>query len=82
MSRPLPPFATVTQSELRALWKRHENSDVRRLILEVARYRSVMKEVDAQYKIIHQAWREEQGGNLMALHLLMQIMTTERQRLP
>jgi len=82
MARELPPFDTVTDTELRALWKQHNDAELRRLILEVVRYREVMKEIDGLYKITHQAWREEMGGNLVALHMLFQIMTIERQRLP
>lgn len=82
MPRELPTFDTVTQSELRTLWQQHANRDIRRLILEVVRYRRVIKEIDDLYKCVHQAWREEFGGNLTALHLLLQIMTIERQRLP
>lgn len=82
MARKTPPFDPVTRTELRALWKRHDDPDIRRLILEVARYREVMKEIDGLYKSTHQAWRDQVGGNLIALHMLLQLMTIERQRLP
>lgn len=82
MNRKLPAFETVTRKELRGLWKQHADPDIRRLILEVVRYREVLKEIDGLYKSTHQAWRDQVGGNLIALHMLMQIMTTERQRLP
>lgn len=82
MARALPPFETVTQRELRALWRQHADADVRRLILEVVRYREVIREIDGLYKSTHQAWRDQVGGNLVALHLLLQVMTVERQRLP
>lgn len=82
MARELPPFNAVTQTELRALWKLHDEPDIRRLILEVARYRQVMNDIDDLYKRTHQAWRDQVGGNLVALHMLLQLMTIERQRLP
>lgn len=82
MPRPLPPFATVTDTELRTLWAQHNDPHIRRLILEVVRYRQVLKAIDGLYKTTHKAWREQVGGNLTALHLLQQVMNTERQRLP
>lgn len=82
MARKTPPFDPVTRTELRALWKLHDDPDIRRLVLEVARYREVMKEIDDLYTSTHQAWRDQVGGNLVALHMLLQIMTIERQRLP
>jgi len=80
MARKLPPFRPVTQAELRQIWVEQPNS--RRLILEVERYRRVIQEIDGLYKITHQAWRDHLGGNLTALHLLQQVMTEERERLP
>lgn len=82
MTRELPSFETVTKTELRTLWKQHADPDIHRLILEVVRYREVIKEIDELYKSTHQAWRDQVGGNLVALHMLLQIMTIERQRLP
>ena len=82
MARELPPFETVTHHELRGLWQQYQSDDIRRLILEVVRYRQVMRDIDRLYKITHQAWREQEGGNLTALHMLQQIMTIERQRHP
>ncbi|MNI91515.1 hypothetical protein D3C73_1491900 [compost metagenome] len=50
-------------------------------MLEVVRYRDVMAEIDQLYKTTHQAWRDTNGGNLIALHLLQELMTAERERL-
>lgn len=80
MARDLPPFRPVTQAELRFIWSNHPES--RRLVLEVERYRRVISEIDGLYQITHQAWRDHLGGNLTALHLLQQVMTEERERLP
>lgn len=82
MARPLPPFEPVTQIEMRALWKKYDNPDIRRLMLEVARYRRVINEIDGLYKNTHKAWRECVGGDLVALHHLFVMMTAERSRLP
>ncbi|MGP4956013.1 hypothetical protein [Pseudomonas helleri] len=54
---------------------------MQRLTLEVVRYRNVIAQIDQLYKITHQAWRDTQGGNLMALHLLQKILASERERL-
>lgn len=82
MSKELPPFTPHTQAELRELWAIHTDPDVRRLVLEVVRYRNVLAEIDRLYRITHQAWRDTQGGNLTALHELQAVMYAERERLP
>ncbi|MGK3121169.1 hypothetical protein QZH44_08485 [Pseudomonas corrugata] len=76
----LPPFRPVTKAELRYIWTKYP--ECRRLVLEIERYRRVIAEIDSLYKTTHQAWRYHLGGNLTALHLLQQIMTAERERLP
>jgi len=81
MASKLPPFRPVSQDELRAVYARYRDPDIRRIVLEVERYRRVIAEMDTLYKSTHQAWRDEVGGNLISLHMLLQIMTTERQRL-
>ena len=77
----LPDFLTVTDRELRELWRKHPDPDVRRVILEVVRYRKVMLEVDRLYKTIHQSWRSSVGGNLTALHRLQKLMIEEKDRI-
>lgn len=78
----LPPFSPVTQDELRIIWSHYPAPDIRRLVLEVVRYRAVIADIDGLYRTTHQAWRDSFGGNLAALHLLQQLMTSERDRLP
>lgn len=80
MARDLPPFRSVTQSELRDFWNKHPDSDVRRLILEVESYRRAMQEVDRLYGSIQQAWSAEVGGELVALYMLKRIVFDERMR--
>lgn len=82
MAHKLPPFRPVTQDELRAIWSHHTAPDIRRLVLEIVRYRDLIADIDKLYKTTHQAWRDSFGGNLVALHLLQQLMTLERERLP
>lgn len=79
--RKLPPFKTVTDTELRKLWRKYPDEDVRRLILEVVRYRGVIKEVDGLYQSIHKSWRAETKSNLVALHLLQGVMIDEKGRM-
>jgi hypothetical protein len=81
MARDLPRFQPVTLDELRAIWVQHPSPDVQRLALEVVRYRNVIADVDQLYKVIHQAWRDTAGGNLVALHLLQKLLDSERERL-
>lgn len=81
MARELPPFRPVTLDELRSIWSQNQNPDIQRLALEVVRYRDVIAEIDHLYKLTHQAWRETNGGNLTALHLLQKVLDIERERL-
>jgi len=76
----LPDFEPITREELRQFWVKYRVRDVRRLVLEVERHRRVMSEVDSLYAIIHQAWRDEVGGDLIALHRLKQVLYAESQR--
>lgn len=78
----LPAFAPVERDELRRIWAKYPDPEIRRLALEIERYRRVLSLIDAHYKHVHQAWRDTVGGNLVALHELQQVMTQERQRLP
>lgn len=78
----LPGFEPVTREELRRLWVQYPQDDIRRLLLEVERYRRVIKVIDEHYLSIHQSWRNALGGDLTALHMLKQIMHSERYRTP
>jgi len=81
MAPKLPPFEPVTLVEMRRLWTTHTDPDIRRLLLEVQRYRQIVADIDRLYLIIHQAWREEVGGDMAALHMLKQVMYWERYRI-
>jgi hypothetical protein len=80
MAQPLPPFEPVSLNELRRIWATHPQPDIRRLTLEVERYRRLLVEIDRLYITVHQAWRDETGGELVALHMMKQLMFTERFR--
>lgn len=81
MPSSLPPFKPITLADLRRIWEAHPDPDVRRLTLEIARYRRVIAEIDGLYTSIHKSWRDTVGGELCALHLLKGVMATECQRL-
>lgn len=76
----IPPFRPLTRSDLRKLWADHPTGPVRHLVLEVERYKRVMKEIDELYRAIHQKWRDEVGGNTMALHRLQKLLVAEHMR--
>jgi len=76
----LPEFRPITRNEMRRMWAEPRAEDVRRLTLEVERYRRVILEIDSLYKTIHAAWRQEVGGELVALHLMKVMMSDERER--
>ncbi len=78
----LPVFRPVTQEELRRIWTEYSDPDIRRMALEIARYRGVLKESDQLFQTIHDTWRKEVGGGFAAIHMLKQIMDVERQRVP
>jgi hypothetical protein len=81
MARELPPFRPILIADLRRIWSEHPDPDIRRLTLEVEHYRRMMAEIDRLYMTVHQAWRENVGGNLVALHMLQTVLFKERQRL-
>ncbi|WP_203228363.1 hypothetical protein, partial [Pseudomonas amygdali] len=78
MKTPLLPFEPVTLAELRLIWNAHPAPECRRMALEIMRYRKVLAEVDDLYQTVHQSWRENVGGDLMALHLFKQHMHNEQ----
>lgn len=76
----LPPFEPVTLTELRTFWMRYPSDDTRRLILEVQRYRTKLKEIDDLYQATHAAWHDSVGGELVALNWLRNVMLEEKFR--
>ena len=78
----LPAFKPVTQAELRRIWTEHSDPDIRRMALEITRYRGVLAETNDLFQTIHETWRKEVGGGLTAIHMLKQLMDIERHRVP
>ncbi|OLU22988.1 hypothetical protein BVH03_22350 [Pseudomonas sp. PA15(2017)] len=68
----------MTKDELRLVWS--EQPDMRRLVLEIERYRRLLAEADRLYQATHEAWRKETGSNLTALHCMKLLMSGERNR--
>lgn len=77
----LPDFRPVSLVEMRELWIKHPDPEIRRLILEIAHYRETIKEVDRLYHSIQRSWREIEGGHLISLHLLKTLASQEMERM-
>lgn len=82
MASTLPPFEAVSIYELRRLYANHKEPDIRRLILEIQRYREVLKEAEDLAASIEESWHESVGGSLVAIYWLRQIFRREKFRAP
>ena len=82
MPQQLPTFEPVTLDELRRIWEAHPERDIRRLTLEIHRYRRVLREIDSLAANTQRAWDDAVGGHLVALYLLNQALLAERRRVP
>jgi hypothetical protein len=81
MAMALPEFAPLSLKELRSFWKKYRgNEDIERLVLEVQFSRSVINEIDAYFKIIHRAWRQENLGELIAIEKLRLLLVEQHLR--
>jgi hypothetical protein len=81
MARSLPEFTPLSLNELRSLWKRYRgNEDVERLVLEVQFSRGVIHEIDGYFKSIHQAWRAEHLGELVAIEKVRLLLIHQHVR--
>jgi hypothetical protein len=73
----LPDFEPPLVGELRELWRAYPQEDVRRLILEIQRYRRVLSEVERLRGVIDRCWKDSAGGQLVALERLRFLLTDE-----
>jgi hypothetical protein len=81
MAKALPEFAPLSLKELRSFWKKYRgNEDIERLVLEVQFSRSVINEIDSYFKSIHQAWRQENLGELIAIEKLRLLLVKQHLR--
>ncbi|CAG9194413.1 MULTISPECIES: hypothetical protein [Paraburkholderia] len=75
-------FPTVSDSELRELWRRHQDPDVRRLILEVHRARAIIRQAHADALDAQLAMWNKRDGDLKAqLQAVIDAMLAEKIRL-
>ena len=78
MARSLPEFAPLSLTELRSFWRKYRgNDDIERLVLEVQFSRGLINEIDVYFKSIHQAWRDENLGELVAIEK-MRLLLVQR----
>jgi glutamyl-tRNA reductase len=75
-------FPVVMNGELRELWKRYRDPDVRRLILEVHRAREVMNAAHADaLRAQYALWQKQEGNVREALQTVTDRMLAEKVRL-
>jgi hypothetical protein len=78
----LADFPVVMDAELRSLWSRHRDVDVRRLILEVHRAREIIHMAHADGLAAQMAmWNREDGNLKAALQRVIDAMLAEKIRL-
>lgn len=73
-------FNPPQTAEMRALWRKHADPDIRRLLLEIHHLRNVLKEVEDLRVTIDRVWKEDVGGQLVALEKLRYLLLAERVR--
>lgn len=73
----LPRFEPILKDEMRALWVRYHDPDIRRLLLEVEHSRQVLADVHHYAEAIIGQYREKVGGSSVAIHQLRTILTDE-----
>ena len=74
-------FAPPTLEEMRLLWRAYPDPNVRRLLREIAHLRKVLAEVESLRESIDRIWKDEVGGQLVALYHLRIRLQAERVRI-
>ena len=75
-------FPAVTDRELRELWTRYHEADVRRLILEVHRAREIMRQAHGDaLRAQLGMWNREDGNLKAALQRVIDALLAEKVRL-
>jgi len=67
--------------EMRDLWRRYPDEDVRRLLLEINHLRAVLTEIENLRAAIDRAWKADVGGQLVGLEVLRCRLQEERVRI-
>ncbi|MBD9573715.1 hypothetical protein IB260_00195 [Pseudomonas sp. PDM23] len=73
----LPRFEPILKDEMRALWVKHRDPDIRRLLLDVEHSRQVMADVHYYAEAIIKQYREKVGGSSVAIHQLRTLLADE-----
>jgi hypothetical protein len=63
-------FRLPIVEEMRELWRKYRDPDVRRLLLEIHHLRRVLVEADKLRESIDRVWNDDVGGQLVALYRL------------
>ncbi|WP_321794753.1 hypothetical protein [Caballeronia sp. J97] len=81
MKRKLPRFEPVGVDEGRALWLKYRgNSDVQRMLLEIAQAREAVREIADYFSVVQKAWEEENLGQLVALEKIRLLLMEQSLR--
>lgn len=73
----LPRFEPILKDEMRTMWVKHRDPDIRRLLLEVEHSRRVLAEVHDLFEAIHRQYREKVGGSSVAIHQMKTLLADE-----
>ncbi|MBG6289543.1 hypothetical protein I5I61_18985 [Pseudomonas nitroreducens] len=73
----LPRFEPILKDEMRALWVKHRNPDIRRLLLEVEHSRQVLADVHCHFEAILNQYREKVGGSSVAIQQMRTLLADE-----
>jgi hypothetical protein len=79
--RTLPDFTSPTTEGLRDLYRRSNDEQVRRTVLEVIRLRKLIVEIDGYRETVEKCWREAGLGQLVAFYQFRCLMQDERSRI-
>lgn len=81
MPKELPSFAPLSLKEMRVFWKKYRgNNDVERMLLEIQYSRQVIHDIEVYFVSVHNAWREESLGALVALEKTRVLLQEQHSR--
>lgn len=73
----LPRFEPILKDEMRAMWVKHRDPDIRRLLLEVEHSRQVLADVHNHFEAILKQYRENVGGSSVAIQQMKTLLANE-----
>jgi hypothetical protein len=81
MARKLPRFEPIGIDEGRTLWRRYRgNTDVERMLLEIAQAREAMQTLQDYFACLHSVWLDEKLGQLVALEKIRVLLNEQALR--